>query len=153
MIARRAFFTDSRFTIHDSLFTIHYSRFTEHCSLTSLLYQRPPVAISCFLRFYLPLYFTGDLRGPYLSLHDERYGRKACQRAPKPPFGFWLFIRGFGGETCGLFYVCARVQLTRFRPVRGVLRTASTDSCVLHHVQQVHNVYRITGVFANSAVG
>ena len=36
---------------------------------------------------------------------------------PKPPFGFWLLIRGFGGETCGLFYVFARVQLTRFRPV------------------------------------
>ena len=25
---------------------------------------------------------------------------KGVQRAPKPPFGFWLFIRGFGGETC-----------------------------------------------------
>ena len=33
-----------------------------------------------------PLYFTRDLRWPYLSLHDERYGRKACQRAPKPPW-------------------------------------------------------------------
>ena len=28
-------------------------------------------------------------------------------------------------------YEFARVQLTRFRPVRGVLRTASTDSIVL----------------------
>ena len=29
-------------------------------------------------------------------------------------------------------YVFALVQFTRFRPVRGVLRTASTDSIVLH---------------------
>ena len=42
------------------------------------------------------------------------------------------FIRGFGGETCVLFYVFAQVQFTRFRPVRGVRkRTASTDSCLL----------------------
>ena len=33
-------------------------------------------------------------------MREERYGRKTRQRAPKPPFGFWLFIRGFGGETC-----------------------------------------------------
>ena len=32
-------------------------------------------------------------------------------------------------------YEFARVQLTRFRPVRGVLRTASTDSIVLHVMQ------------------
>ena len=35
-------------------------------------------------------------------MREERYGRKTRQRAPKPPFGFWLFIRGFGGETCPL---------------------------------------------------
>ena len=33
-------------------------------------------------------------------------------------------------------YEFARVQLTRFRPVRGVLRTASTDSIVLHVVRR-----------------
>ena len=75
--------------------------------------------------------FRDDLRWPYLSLREERYGRKTRQRAPKPPFGNWLFIRGLGGETCGLFYVFALVQFTRFRPVRGVLRTVSTDSVVL----------------------
>ena len=39
--------------------------------------------------------------------------------APCPKAALWnlAFIRGFGGETCGLFYVCARVQFTRFRPV------------------------------------
>ena len=33
-------------------------------------------------------------------------------------------------------YEFARVQFTRFRPVRGVLRTASTDSVVLHWVRR-----------------
>ena len=33
-------------------------------------------------------------------MREERYRRKTRQRAPKPPFGFRLFIRGFGGETC-----------------------------------------------------
>ena len=69
-------------------------------------------------------------------MFEERYGRKTNQRAPKPPFGFWLFIRGFGGETCLPDYVFARVQLTRFRPARGVLRTVSTDSIVLHVMQR-----------------
>ena len=81
--------------------------------------------------FLLAFSFRYDLRWPYLSLFEERYGRKTNQRAPKPPFGIWLLYGGLGGETCGLFYVCAGVQLTRFRPVRGVLRTASTDSIVL----------------------
>ena len=58
---------------------------------------------------------SGPFGDPFL---DCQKGGKSNQRAPKPPFGFWLFIRGFGEETCGLFYVCAGVQLTRFRPVR-----------------------------------
>ena len=33
-------------------------------------------------------------------------------------------------------YEFALVQLTRFRPVRGVLRTASTDSIVLLQLRQ-----------------
>ena len=38
-------------------------------SPVALLYWRPPVAISCFLRFYLPLCLTNALRGLHLSLH------------------------------------------------------------------------------------
>ena len=34
-------------------------------------------------------------------------------------------------------YEFALVQLTRFRPVRGVLRTASTDSVVLLHLRRI----------------
>ena len=44
------------------------------------------------------------------------------------------------------FYVFALVQLTRFRPVRGVLRTASTDSIVLHALRRIRNIYRITSL-------
>ena len=70
-------------------------------------------------------------------MFEERSGRKTNQRAPKPPFGFWLFIRGFGGETCGLFYVCAQVQLTRFRPARrraGGVRFTRLRRKAKHHL-------------------
>ena len=42
----------------------------------ALLNRRSPTALSCFLRVYRPLYFPNDLRWPYLSLFEERYGRK-----------------------------------------------------------------------------
>ena len=43
------------------------------CVFTGILFsERPPVAISCFLRFYLPLCFSNALRGLHLSLHGER---------------------------------------------------------------------------------
>ena len=45
-----------------------------------------------------------------------------------------LLYGGMRGDVPTL-YVFALVQLTRFRPVRGVLRTASTDSIVLHHMR------------------
>ena len=70
-------------------------------------------------------------------MHDERWGRKACQRAPKPPFGFWLFIRGIGGETCVLFYVFALVHFTRFRLVRwraGGVRFTRLCRKAKHHL-------------------
>ena len=43
-------------------------------------------------------------------------------------------------------YEFALVQLTRFRPVRGVLRTASTDSIVLLQLRRIRNTYRKTNV-------
>ena len=43
-------------------------------------------------------------------------------------------------------YEFARVQLTRFRPARGVLRTVSTDSIVLLRLRRNRNTYRITDV-------
>ena len=117
---------------------------------TSQLFLRPPGAPSFAVRFCQPRSVTDGLRRRYLSLREERYRRKTRQRAPKPPFGFWLFIRGFGGETCGLFYVCARVQLTRFRPARGVCKhTVSTDSIVLHELRRMRKTFRISSVVCN----
>nr|DAP29694.1 MAG TPA: hypothetical protein [Caudoviricetes sp.] len=77
---------------------------------------------------------TYGLRRRYLSLREERYRRKTRQRAPKPPFGILLLYGGMRGDVPAS-YEFARVQLTRFRPVRGVLRTASTDSCLLHQLR------------------
>ena len=85
---------------------------------TGILFsERPPGAVSYFLRFYRPLYFSDGLRRPYLSLREERYGRKTRQRAPKPPFGFWLFYTGVRRGDVRKSYEFALVQLTRFRPV------------------------------------
>ena len=50
-------------------------------------------------------------------------------------------------------YEFARVQLTRFRPVRGVLRTASTDSIVLLVVRRIRNTYRITNLICSRKLG
>ena len=58
------------------------------------------------------------LRRRYLSLREERYRRKTRQRAPKPPFGFWLFIRGVWRGDVRRSYEFAQMQFTRFRLVR-----------------------------------
>ena len=50
-------------------------------------------------------------------------------------------------------YEFAVMQLTRFRPVRGVLRTASTDSIVLLELRQICNTYRITDVVCSRQSG
>ena len=137
----------------------------------AVLDRRPPVAVSCFLRFYQPLYYSYALRGPCffvmrfyrhcifgrpsggpLSVLTER-GERATKGLQSRPLESGFFIRGFGGETCGLFYVFARVQLTRFRPVRGVLRTASTDSIVLLQLRRIRNTYRITGLICGRKLG
>ena len=81
--------------------------------------------------------FRYDLRWPYLSLREERYGRKTRQRAPKPPFGIRFYTGDRRGDVRNL-HVFAVMQFTRFRPVRGVLRTASTDSCVLRQLRPNH---------------
>ena len=50
-------------------------------------------------------------------------------------------------------YEFAVMQLTRFRPVRGVLRTASTDSIVLLQLRRIRNIYRITGLICGRKLG
>ena len=103
-------------------------------------------------------------------MHDERYGRKACQRAPKPPFGFWLFYTGDRRGDVRKSYEFAVMQFTRFRPARrravsfrflrayaqkqtlppcshGWLQALlPPDSIVLHRLRRIRNTYRITGV-------
>ena len=74
--------------------------------------------------------------GPIFRCTTKDRGERRAKGLQSRPLETGFFIRGFGGETCGLFYVFAVVQLTRFRPVRGVLRTASTDSIVLLHVRR-----------------
>ena len=130
----------------------------------------------CFLvlRFYQPdsFRYCWSLRGPYLSLHDERYGRKACQRAPKPPFGIWLLYGGMRGDVLAS-YEFAQMQLTRFRPVRrragGVrFEKPSTtfvqhaarlqallppDSVVLLQLRRIRNTHRITAVVQSCQSG
>ena len=80
--------------------------------------------------------FSAGPSGTPSFVARRKIGEKGVPKGSKAALWNLAFIRGFGGETCGLFYVCALVQLTRFRPVRGVLRTASTDSIVLHRVRR-----------------
>ena len=72
-----------------------------------------------FLSFtFLPAFsFRYSLRRRYLSLREERYRRKTRQRAPKPPFGFWLLYGGMRGDV-RTPYEFAVMQFTRFRLVR-----------------------------------
>ena len=50
-------------------------------------------------------------------------------------------------------YEFAQMHLTRFRPVRGVLRTVSTDSIVLLQLRRIRNTYRITGLICGRQSG
>ena len=50
-------------------------------------------------------------------------------------------------------YEFALVQLTRFRPVRGVLRTVSTDSIVLLRLRRMRNTHRITNLICSRKLG
>ena len=105
--------------------------------LAALLDRRPPGAQSfCFS--FLPAAF-GNWRPPGAPsfVARRKIGEKGVPKGSKAALWNLAFIRGFGGETCGLFYEFARVQLTRFRPARGVCKhTASTDSIVLHVMQR-----------------
>ena len=104
--------------------------------------------LRCVLRFTFLPGALRDRRPPVAPSFAARrkIDEKGVPKGSKAALWNLAFYTGVWRGDVRASYVCARVQLTRFRPVRGVLRTASTDSCVLHHVQQVHNVYRITGV-------
>ena len=83
----------------------------------SLLFQRSPTAPSFAAR--------------------RKIEEKGVPKGSKAALWILAFIRGFGGETCGLFYVCARVQLTRFRPARrraGGVRFTRLRRKARHHL-------------------
>ena len=50
-------------------------------------------------------------------------------------------------------YEFAVMQFTRFRPVRGVLRTVSTDSCLLHQLRRMRKTYRISSLICGRKLG
>ena len=51
-------------------------------------------------------------------------------------------------------YEFAQMQLTRFRPVRGVCKhTVSTDSIVLLRLRRIRNTYRITSQICSRKLG
>ena len=88
-------------------------------------------------RFYQPRSAGDDLRWPYLSLREERYGRKTRQRAPKPPFGIWLFYTGVRRGDVLTSYGFAVMHFTRFRPVRrraGGVRFTRLRRKARHHL-------------------
>ena len=60
--------------------------------------------------------YRWSLRGPPFWIARKR--GKSNQRAPKPPFGIWLFIRGLRRGDVLASYEFAVMQLTRFRPTR-----------------------------------
>ena len=106
-------------------------------------------------RFYV---FTSRVRQPTTSGGDiflclkkdiEERQTKGLQSRPLDS-GFYTGVRR--GDVRAS-YEFARVQLTRFRPVRGVLRTVSTDSCVLHELRRIRNIYRITGLICGRKAG
>ena len=130
------------------------------CLPTALLVRRPPVAV-----YFFTIHSTYALRGR--SLFVSRFSHRPAFLRPS---GGHIFLcvkkdmeerhaKGLQSrplESCfytGVWrgdvrrpYEFALVQLTRFRPVRGVLRTASTDSIVLRLVRRMRKTYRISSL-------
>ncbi len=65
----------------------------------------------------------------------RKIGEKGVPKGSKAALWNLCFYTGVRRGDVRRLYEFARVQLTRFRPVRGVLRTASTDSIVLLQLQ------------------
>ena len=80
---------------------------------------------------------------------EERHAKGLQSR----PLETGFFIRGLRRGDVPTLYVFALVQLTRFRPVRGVLRTASTDSIVLLRLRRKRQHFKNTQPDLWSAVG
>ena len=96
-------------------------------------------------------FFSGCVRQPtpfgdsiFLLVKKDRGERHAKGLQSRPlDSGFYTGVmRGDVRRP----YEFAVMQFTRFRPVRGVLRTVSTDSIVLLQLRRNRNTYRITDI-------
>ena len=101
----------------------------------ALLYRRPPGRNLSVFRIYRHSLF-GRPSGGHIFLcvkkdMEERHAKGLQSR----PLESCFYTGAWRGDVRAS-YEFALVQLTRFRPVRGVLRTASTDSIVLHVMQR-----------------
>ena len=110
------------------------------CVFTGILFSvGPPGAISFAVRFFTNLSTKPTTSGGHIFLclkkDMEERQTKGLQSRPLES----CFYTGVRRGDVRASYEFARVQLTRFRPVRGVLRTASTDSIVLLVVRRIRN--------------
>ena len=87
------------------------------------------------MRFYRHSLFGRPSGGPIFRCTTKDRGERRAKGLQSRPLesGFYTGVRRGDVPTS---YEFAVMQLTRFRPVRGVLRTASTDSIVLHVVRR-----------------
>ena len=92
------------------------------------------LVFSCLLAFSRMSY-RWSLRGPPFCV-DRKRG-KSNQRAPKPPFGIWLFYTGVRRGDVLTSYGFAVMHFTRFRPVRrraGGVRFTRLRRKARHHL-------------------
>ena len=92
------------------------------------------------LRFYRPLYSSYALRGPYLSLFEERYGRKTNQGGCGPHWIPGVMFWRKPDVLCA--YHLAMVRVTRLSRLRRC--RLSPCLCVLR-CQGHGNAYDFTG--------
>ena len=83
----------------------------------------------------------------------RKIGEKGVPKGSKAALWNLAFHTGVRRGDVRASYEFALVQLTRFRPVRGVLRTASTDSVVLLQLRRIRWNLENNRRSANLAVG
>ena len=92
----------------------------------------------CFfvLRFTRIVFSVGPPGAPSFVAR-RKIGEKGVPKGSKAALWNLAFIRGFGGETCVVYYEFAQMQLTRFRPVRrraGGVRFTRLRRKAKHHL-------------------
>ena len=112
-----------------------------HLSLREERYRRKTrLVVASSTSFVLPLVAKAQSLRCSSSPHRTHF--VGLRRGPCFKAALWnpLLYGGMRGDVRSL-HVFAVMQFTRFRPVRGVLRTDSTDSCLLHVVRRFRDTY------------